>query len=75
MSSPVIESPSDSSLMMATSPSQSDIVSNNNNKSGTIDSQVSPTPSRQSRGKLSATATLSTSDPVVLVKDITITSM
>lgn len=46
-----MESPSDSSLVMASSPSQTEIGYNNNNKTGTMDSQVSPTPSRQSRGK------------------------
>ncbi|WAR18389.1 RGPA1-like protein [Mya arenaria] len=49
----IVESPSDSSLALPTSLSQNEISQNNNNsKANTIETQVSPTPSRQSRGSL-----------------------
>ncbi|XP_052770134.1 ral GTPase-activating protein subunit alpha-2-like isoform X3 [Mya arenaria] len=51
--STIVESPSDSSLALPTSLSQNEISQNNNNsKANTIETQVSPTPSRQSRGSL-----------------------
>ncbi|XP_053376419.1 ral GTPase-activating protein subunit alpha-2-like isoform X3 [Mercenaria mercenaria] len=49
--STIVESPSDSSINMPSSASQTDIAANNNNsKTSVVDTQVSPTPSRQSRG-------------------------
>lgn len=47
----VVESPSDSSINLPSSASQGDIAAgNNNSKTSVADAQVSPTPSRQSRG-------------------------
>ncbi|KAL4238881.1 Ral GTPase-activating protein subunit alpha-2 [Mactra antiquata] len=49
--STIVESPSDSSLNLPSSSSQTEIAANNNNsKTSSVDTQVSPTPSRQSRG-------------------------
>lgn len=47
----VVESPSDTSINLPSSASQTEIATNNNNsKTSSVDAQVSPTPSRQSRG-------------------------